>query len=382
MHLTDEITNRTDAVSSQKQLLQKQTKSVWCFEEPCFYWFPPCIIVFFERSLYFLGKIVVFVRTEYREYLFLEKTALAVIGWEHILGLPLHKAANADDDQWEQNICLNVSELWHFLFQRNIKRWDDEALLNTTEESRDWILIKLTPRAAGRDKTILLNFVSPFLNSILLTRQYFKSKIFDFKFNSIGPQRTQNLKFLIWKTNMLDSTLKNLKRQTQHSNLIDVGYKTTFILFSSFKIMFAMKNIDWIGISCRYKEMNVSLLEKKSPRLILPIFPICSFQIVSRTFHIAQSHKMIGTLVIRNIRGSPCIQIRICQICRQNYRSCRNQRKIKFANKKINFAAAFLSPDHGRAIYALIAVSPLLCVSLIMIAINLLMSVLTWLFLW
>ena len=85
------------------------------------------------------------------------------------------------------------------------------------------------------------------------------------------------------------------------------------------------------------------------------IFPICSFQIVFRTFHIAQSHKMIGTLVIRNIRGSPCIQIRICQICRQNYRSCRNQRKIKFANRKINFAAAFLSPDHGRAIYALIA---------------------------
>ena len=125
--------------------------------------------------------------------------------------------------------------------------------------------------------------------------------------------------------------------------------------FSSFKIMFAMKNIDWIGISCRYKEMNVSLLEKKSPRLILPIFPICSFQIVFRTFHIAQSHKMIGTLVIRNIRGSPSIQIHICQICRQNYRSCRNQRKIKFANKKINFAAAFLSPDHGRAIYALIA---------------------------
>ena len=64
---------------------------------------------------------------------------------------------------------------------------------------------------------------------------------------------------------------------------------------------------------------------------------------------------MIGTLVIRNIRGSPCIQIRICQICRQNYRSCRNQRKIKFSNKKINFAVAFLSPDHGRAIYALIA---------------------------
>ena len=144
--------------------------------------------------------------------------------------------------------------------------------------------------------------------------------------------------------------------------------------FSTLNFMFAMKNIDWIGISCRYKEMNVSLLEKKSPRLILPIFPICSFQIVSRTFHIAQSHKMIGTL---EIRGSPRIQIRICQICRQNYRSCRNQRKIKFANKKINFAAAFLSPDHGRAIYALIEVSPLLCVSLIMIAINLLMSVLT-----
>ena len=147
--------------------------------------------------------------------------------------------------------------------------------------------------------------------------------------------------------------------------------------FSTLNFMCAMKNIDWIGISCRYKEMNVSLLEKKSPRLILPIFPICSFQIVFRTFHIAQSHKMIGTLVIRNIRGSPCIQIRICQICRQNYRSCRNQRKIKFSNKKINFAVAFLSPDHGRAIYALIEVSPLLCVSLIMIAINLLMSVLT-----
>ena len=97
--------------------------------------------------------------------------------------------------------------------------------------------------------------------------------------------------------NILDSTLKNLKYQTQHPNLVDVGYKTTFILFSSFKIMFAMKNIDWIGISCRYKEMNVSLLEKKSPRLILPIFPICSFQIVSRTFHIAQSYKTIGTLV-------------------------------------------------------------------------------------
>ena len=58
---------------------------------------------------------------------------------------------------------------------------------------------------------------------------------------------------------------------------------------------------------------------------------------------------------LRNIRGSPSIQIHICQICRQNYRSCRNQLKIKFANMKINFAAAFLSPDHGRAIYALIA---------------------------
>ena len=67
--------------------------------------------------------------------------------------------------------------------------------------------------------------------------------------------------------------------------------------FSTLNFMCAMKNIDWIGISCRYKEMNVSLLEKKSPRLILPIFPICSFQIVSRTFHIAQSYKTIGTLV-------------------------------------------------------------------------------------
>ena len=47
----------------------------------------PC--VFLERSVHLLGKIVVFVRTEYREYLFLEKTALAVIGWEHILGLTL-----------------------------------------------------------------------------------------------------------------------------------------------------------------------------------------------------------------------------------------------------------------------------------------------------
>ena len=47
------------------------------------------LLVFFERSLHLLGKIVVFVRTEYREYLFLEKTALAVIGWEHILGLTL-----------------------------------------------------------------------------------------------------------------------------------------------------------------------------------------------------------------------------------------------------------------------------------------------------
>ena len=45
--------------------------------------------IFFERSLHLPGKIVVFVRTEYREYLFLEKTALAVIGWEHILGLTL-----------------------------------------------------------------------------------------------------------------------------------------------------------------------------------------------------------------------------------------------------------------------------------------------------
>ena len=98
MHLTDEITNRTDAVSSQKHLLQKQKKSVWCFEEPCFYWFPPCIIVFFERSGHLLGKIVVFVRTEYREYLFLEKTALAVIGWEHILGLTLQSWHCEDDE--------------------------------------------------------------------------------------------------------------------------------------------------------------------------------------------------------------------------------------------------------------------------------------------
>ena len=102
MHLTDEITNRTDAVSSQKQLLQKQKKSVWCFEEPCFYWFPPCIIVFFERRLHLLGKIVVFVRTEYQEYLFLEKTALAVIGWEHILGLTL-QSWHCDDDEDEED---------------------------------------------------------------------------------------------------------------------------------------------------------------------------------------------------------------------------------------------------------------------------------------
>ena len=102
MHLTDEITNRTDAVSSQKQLLQKQKKSVWCFEELGFYWFPPCIIVFFERSLHLLGKIVVFVRTEYREYLFLEKTALAVIGWEHILGLTL-QSWHCDDDEDEED---------------------------------------------------------------------------------------------------------------------------------------------------------------------------------------------------------------------------------------------------------------------------------------
>ena len=53
---------------------------------------------FFERSLYFLGKIVVFVRTEYREYLFLEKTALAVIGWEHILGLTLQSWHCEDDE--------------------------------------------------------------------------------------------------------------------------------------------------------------------------------------------------------------------------------------------------------------------------------------------
>ena len=51
--------------------------------------FTDFLLVFFERRLHFLGKIVVFVRTEYREYLFLEKTALAVIGWEHILGLTL-----------------------------------------------------------------------------------------------------------------------------------------------------------------------------------------------------------------------------------------------------------------------------------------------------
>ena len=86
---------------------------------------PLCIL--FERNLDLFGRTFVFVWTEYCEYLFLEKTALAVIGWEHILGLALHKAANADDDQWEQNICFNVSELWHFMFQRYIKRWDDEA---------------------------------------------------------------------------------------------------------------------------------------------------------------------------------------------------------------------------------------------------------------
>ena len=39
---------------------------------------------------------------------------------------------------------------------------------------------------------------SIFLNSTLLTRQYFKSKIFYFKFNSIGRQMTQNLTFVIW----------------------------------------------------------------------------------------------------------------------------------------------------------------------------------------
>ena len=55
-------------------------------------------IVFFERSGHLLGKIVVFVRTEYREYLFLEKTALAVIGWEHILGLTLQSWHCEDDE--------------------------------------------------------------------------------------------------------------------------------------------------------------------------------------------------------------------------------------------------------------------------------------------
>ena len=121
MHLTDEITNRTDAVSSQKQLLQKLKEGAWCFEEPCFYWFPPCIIVFFERSLHLLGKIVVFVRTEYREYLFLEKTALAVIGWEHILGLTLQSWHSEDDEDEEveddddDDNCENL-----------IKAYDDE----------------------------------------------------------------------------------------------------------------------------------------------------------------------------------------------------------------------------------------------------------------
>ena len=122
MHLTDEITNRTDAVSSQKQLLQKLKKIVWRFEEPCFYWFPPCIIVFFfERSGHLLGKIVVFVRTEYREYLFLEKTALAVIGWEHILGLTLQSWHCEDDEDEEveddddDDNCENL-----------IKAYDDE----------------------------------------------------------------------------------------------------------------------------------------------------------------------------------------------------------------------------------------------------------------
>ena len=85
----------------KKKLLQKLKKIVWRFEEPCFYWFPPCIIVFFERSGHLLGKIVVFVRTEYREYLFLEKTALAVIGWEHILGLTL-QSWHCEDDEDEE----------------------------------------------------------------------------------------------------------------------------------------------------------------------------------------------------------------------------------------------------------------------------------------
>ena len=76
----------------------------------------------FERSVHLLGKIVVFVRTEYREYLFLEKTALAVIGWEHILGLTLQSWHCEDDEDEEveddddDDNCENL-----------IKAYDDEG---------------------------------------------------------------------------------------------------------------------------------------------------------------------------------------------------------------------------------------------------------------
>ena len=152
--------------------------------------------------------------------------------------------------------------------------------------------------------------------------------------------------------------------------------------FSSFKIMFAMKNIDWIGISCRYKEMNVSLLEKKSPRLILPIFPICSFQIVSRTFHIAQSYKTIGTLVYVIYVDHPVSKsvsvkyaARITVLVEINWKL--NLQTWKSISRRHFCRLIMVGPFMHWS-----PVSPLLYVSLIMIAINLLMSVLTWLILW
>jgi len=75
----------------------------------------------------------------------------AHIGSPHLT----HKAANPEHDEWA-HLILWFAQAWHLknIFKKRCKyskMWDDKVWLNTTEESWDWILIKLTrqPRRVG-----------------------------------------------------------------------------------------------------------------------------------------------------------------------------------------------------------------------------------------
>ena len=153
----------------------------------------------FCLNLDLFGRTFVFVWTEYCEYLFLEKTALAVIGWEHILGLALHKAANADDDQWETKYLFECFRIMIFFVSKKYQEmgWWRLVEHNRGKSRLNFNQIDTARRGSGQNNPFKL-CQSIFLNSTLLTRQYFKSKIFYFKFNSIGRQMTQNLTFVIW----------------------------------------------------------------------------------------------------------------------------------------------------------------------------------------